>query len=94
MYDLFLALIAFFSQYENSVRKERQKIGIEAAKRAGKYGGRPSKLTKERLDEIQELHEKGYTKSQIAKFTQVSRATVYRAFSLIETRKKKMIQSN
>lgn len=87
MYTIFLALIAFFAEYELQIRKERQRIGIEAAKKARKYKGRPSTMTPKKLAEIEGLLTSGYSKQKTAKYMNISRATLYRALKQIEKKK-------
>lgn len=41
---LFLNMVASFAEFETDLRSERQREGIEAAKKKGKYAGRPKSL--------------------------------------------------
>jgi DNA invertase Pin-like site-specific DNA recombinase len=73
-YDMMKSFINFFSQ----LSKERQKIGIEEAKRQGKYKGRKTVLNKEKIQMLKEslLTRKPIT--QIAIDLGISRGPIYR----------------
>ena len=50
--------LAAIATFENERRKERQRQGIQAAKKAGKYQGRKTVITKKLIAEVQDLKEK------------------------------------
>ena len=58
--------------------RERQKEGIELAKRAGVYKGRKRILTPERASELTQRLAGGEGKAALAREFGVDRATVYR----------------
>lgn len=65
--------------FENERRKERQREGIEAAKKAGKYKGRKTVITKKLIKEVKILkEEKGLSITNIARITGRSRSTIYK----------------
>lgn len=71
--------LAAIATFENERRKERQREGIKAAKKAGKYAGRKTVITPKLIDEVQHLKEtKNLSISQIAKITGRARTTIYR----------------
>lgn len=72
---LMLQLLGSFAEFEHSIRKERQKEGIEKAKAAGRYRGRPPSV---RPDEIQVLLQSGMGPTAVAKQLGIARASVYR----------------
>lgn len=74
---LIITLFAGFAQFERDLMRERQKAGIEAAKKAGKYKGRKA-TAREKLPEIRDLLNRGVKPSDVAKRVGVSRASVYR----------------
>ena len=47
----------FYNLIENERRKERQRQGIKAAKKAGKYRGRRTVINKKLIDEVKYLKE-------------------------------------
>lgn len=73
-YDMMKSFIHFFSQ----LAKERQRIGIEKAKKEGKYKGGKSKMTPERIHNLKEMLKTREPKSQIAIDLGISRFTLYR----------------
>jgi DNA invertase Pin-like site-specific DNA recombinase len=72
-----LTVLGGIAQFEREMMKERQREGIERAKRAGKYKGR--KATARALkDDIQRLADEGIKASEIGKRLGICRASVYR----------------
>jgi DNA invertase Pin-like site-specific DNA recombinase len=73
-------LVTFvFATFENERRKECQKQGIEAAKKAGKYFGRKTVIDKKLIDQVRDLKEnKNLTITQISKVTGRGRSTIYK----------------
>lgn len=71
--------LAAIATFEHERRRERQKQGIEAAKKAGKYNGRKTVITPKLIAEVQHLKEdKHLSITQIAKITGRARTTIYR----------------
>lgn len=79
-YDMMKSFIHFFSQ----LAKERQRIGIEKAKKEGKYKGGKSKMTTERIYNLKEMLKTREPKSQIAIDLGISRFTLYRYMAKIK----------
>ncbi len=73
---LMLNILASFAEFETDIRTERQRDGIEKAKAAGVYRGRPKSIDRDR---IEELKAQGLGASAIAKQLGIGRASVYRA---------------
>jgi DNA invertase Pin-like site-specific DNA recombinase len=73
-----LAAVAV-ATFENERRKERQRQGIAAAKKAGKYRGRKTVINKKLIAEVKYLKQiKMLSISQIVKITGRSRNTIYK----------------
>jgi DNA invertase Pin-like site-specific DNA recombinase len=71
--------LAAIATFENERRKERQREGILVAKKAGKYAGRKTVITKKLIAEVQDLKEnKNLSITQIAKITGKGRNTIYK----------------
>ena len=70
---IFLAL----GQMEQEVRRERQKAGIEVAKKAGRFKGRKPGTTKAKPERALKLRLKGLSIREISKQLKVSRNTVF-----------------
>jgi len=63
-YSTDLAVNKLIATFENELRKERQRQGIAAAKKAGIYKGRKTVITKKLIAEVKDLKQ---TISQIVK---------------------------
>jgi DNA invertase Pin-like site-specific DNA recombinase len=71
--------LAAIATFENERRKERQRQGISAAKKAGKYFGRKSVIDQKLIDQVRHLKEnKNLTITQISKLTGRGRSTIYK----------------
>lgn len=71
--------LAAIATFENERRKERQRQGIKAARKADKYRGRKTVITKKLIDQVKYLKEtKNLSITQIAKITGRARTTVYK----------------
>ncbi len=79
-YDMMKSFIHFFSQ----LAKERQRIGVEKAKKEGKYKGAKKKLNYHHLEILKRELQTRKTKTQIAKELCVSRFTLYRYMKQLE----------
>ena len=76
---LTISILGAVAAFELDIRAERQREGIEAAKRKGVYEGRKSNID---LDRVRQLH--GRMKpNEVAAVMGISRASVYRALSSI-----------
>lgn len=78
MANLLLSVMGAFAQFERELIRERQREGIELAKKAGAYRGRKHSLSLERADELRRRLSKGENKSSLAREFGVDRTTVYR----------------
>lgn len=66
--------LAAVATFENERRKERQRQGIAAAKKAGKYRGQKTVITKKLIGEVKYLKQtKMLSISQIMKITEKNR---------------------
>jgi DNA invertase Pin-like site-specific DNA recombinase len=75
---LMLNLLAAFAEFETDLRKERQREGIEKAKKEGRYTGRKPSVP---IAEVKELHGAGVGPAEIARRLKIGRASVYRALA-------------
>lgn len=78
MATLLLSVISAFAHFERELIRERQKEGIELAKRAGAYKGRKRLLSPERVAELTRRLAAGEEKVALAREFGVDRTTVYR----------------
>ena len=75
---LMLTVLGGIAEFEREVMLERQREGIEKARREGKYKGRkPTAMAK--AAEVRELDKRGLKRAEIARELGISRASVYRA---------------
>jgi DNA invertase Pin-like site-specific DNA recombinase len=74
----FLQMLGVFAEFETNLRSERQRQGIEKAKKAGKYKGRKIDTNH---DKIRQLYDSGLSNNQIAQQMNISISTVYRVLT-------------
>ena len=74
---LLLSMLGAVYQFEREMLLERQMVGIEKAKRAGKFKGRVP-TAKRKTAEIQQLTQQGLKPQQIADKLKIGIASVYR----------------
>ncbi len=71
--------LAAIATFENERRKERQRQGIKAAKKIGKYLGRKTVINKKLIEQVRDLKEnKHLSITQISKITGRGRSTIYK----------------
>ena len=67
------------AEFENNRRKERQKQGILAAQKEGKYAGQKTLITKTLITNVKALKEnKNLSVFEISKLIGISRPTIYK----------------
>ena len=77
MSELLLNLLGAVAQFERSLIRERQREGIEAAKRRGAYKGRKKALSAASVADLRARRAGGEGVSSLARKFDVSRQTVY-----------------
>lgn len=77
MSNLLLSMMGAFAEFERSLIKERQREGIELAKKKGVYKGRAKSLSSEDIVLLNERISTGSNKSALAKEFGISRQTLY-----------------
>ena len=76
---LIATTLSSIAEFENNRRKERQKKGIQAAQKEGKYQGRKTIIDKTLIQKVQYLKErKNLSVTDISKLTGVSTPTIYK----------------
>lgn len=78
---LTLGILSCVAEFEVTLRAERQREGILAAKARGTYKARKSQID---LDRVRELTARGMKPAEIAPIMRISRASVYRALAAIQ----------
>ena len=66
-----------FAEFERALIRERQREGIELAKKRGAYRGRKKSLNSEQIAEMKLRIAQGQQKTQIARDFGISRETLY-----------------
>jgi DNA invertase Pin-like site-specific DNA recombinase len=79
MSNLLLSLLGAVAEFEHAMIRERQREGIELAKRAGVYKGRKPSLTAVQIEEIRKRVASGEKKAALAAEYRISRQTLYAA---------------
>jgi len=74
---LMLNLLGSINQFERELLLERQRVGIEKAKAAGKFKGRAA-TARAKTEKIQELLASGMKPAAVAKQLHIGVASVYR----------------
>jgi len=82
--NLMLSLMGAFAEFEYAFIRERQREGIEICKKKGKYPGRKTKLTNEKIEIIKNELQTRKSKTQIAIDLGISRFTLYRYLEKIK----------
>ena len=77
MAQLMLSVMGAFAEFERSLIRERQREGIELAKKRGAYRGRKRALNNAQIAEVQRRVEAGEAKAALAREFDVSRETIY-----------------
>ena len=79
MANLLLSLLGAVAEFERSMIRERQREGIELAKKKGVYKGRKPSLTPGQIAEIRKRVKAGGKKAALAAEYRISRQTLYTA---------------
>ncbi len=76
---MMMQMVASFAEFERAMLKERTKIGLDAARKDGRIGGRKPKLKPQQQQEILQLVRQGKkTAADAARLFGVHRATITR----------------
>jgi DNA invertase Pin-like site-specific DNA recombinase len=78
MQQLMLSLLGAVAEFERALIRERQREGIELAKKRGVYKGRRPSLTAEQVTELRAQAAAGVPKTELARQHGIHRDTVYR----------------
>lgn len=81
----FFHVMAALAQMERELIRERTRAGLTAARARGRLGGRKPKMDSSKVKAAKHLLDSGVPVNEVAKNLGVSRATLYRAISTIDT---------
>ncbi len=73
--NLMLQVLGAIAEFERNLIRQRQREGIEKAKRAGKYRGRPTSIDRE---SVGQLLKSGLAPAKVARLANIGIASVYR----------------
>ncbi len=76
MGTLLLSVMGAFAEFERSLIRERQREGIELARRRGAYRGRRRSLSEDQVAELRQRAESGVPKAALARELGISRETL------------------
>jgi len=79
--ELFFHIVAAFAQMQRKQIIAKTKAGLEAARARGRFGGRPTVMTPERINQARRMRADGKTVADIAAVLSVGTATVKRALT-------------
>lgn len=80
---MMMQMIGAFAEFERAMIRERTRAGLAAARKAGRIGGRPPKLTRAQREEIRRMVvEGGKTAADAARLFGVHPATVGRLLTV------------
>ncbi len=77
MSNLMLNVMGAFAEFERTLIRERQREGIEVAKKAGVYKGRKKALTDPQVEQLRQRMRAGEAKAKVARDFGISRETLY-----------------
>ena len=77
MGTLLLSVMGAFAEFERSLIRERQREGIELARRRGAYRGRRRSLSDDQVAELRQRAQAGVPKAALARELGISRETLY-----------------
>ena len=72
-----LSVMGAFAEFERAIIRERQREGIELAKKRGVYKGRKKSLSADQVTHLKQQVASGEAKTKLAKKFGISRETVY-----------------
>jgi DNA invertase Pin-like site-specific DNA recombinase len=84
---MMMQMVGSFAEFERAMLQERTKIGLETARREGRIGGRPPKLTRQQENEIVRMISRGRkTAADAARLFSVHPATISRLLARAHAR--------
>ncbi len=75
---MMMQMVGAFAEFEREMIRERTKAGLSAAKKQGRLGGRPRKLSAKQVEAAQKMIDQGESMTDIARLFRVHPSTVSR----------------
>lgn len=76
----FFHVFGAVAEFERDLIRERTKTALDAARARGRVGGRPHKMTRDKMETISRLLESGADPAIVAEQLGVAKSTLYRYF--------------
>lgn len=74
--ELFFHIFGALAQYERALTRERVQVGLSAARRRGRRGGRPTAIEPEKLEAVIAALESGTSKAAVCRTFGIARSTL------------------
>lgn len=78
---MFLTILSSFAEFESAVIRERTRASLKHLKDLGVKLGRPVSIPPQNWEEVKRLRKKGHSFAEIAKATNISKASISRYFA-------------
>ena len=75
---LIFSIFGAIAEFERNLIRERTAVGLAAARSRGRVGGRPRKMTPNKVRQGKRMRDSGMPLSEIAEIVGVGRTTLYR----------------
>jgi DNA invertase Pin-like site-specific DNA recombinase len=79
-------ILGSFAEFERSMIRERTRAGLVTARKQGRIGGRPPKLSAPQLKEIAAMLKAGRSQAEVARLFAVSASTICRIIPFKDTK--------
>ena len=88
----YLQIFGARAEFERNIIRERTNAGLASARARGRVGGRPKKLSKEKIEMVKWLYEsKEHTVKEIAELVGISRISIYSYLNGTHSRRAKKV---
>nr|BAF48516.1 hypothetical protein [Rhodococcus sp. HA99] len=75
---LIFSIFGAIAEFERNLIRERTQVGLAAARSRGRTGGRPPKMTSNKIRQAKKMRDSGMSQLEIAEILGVGRTTLYR----------------
>jgi len=75
---LIFTIFGALAEFERNLIRERTQVGLAAARARGRTGGRPPKMTPNKIRQAKKMRDSGMSQLEIAEILGVGRTTLYR----------------
>ena len=75
---MMMQMLGAFAEFERQMIRERTRAGLQAARKQGRIGGRPAKLSRQQETAALEMLDDGKRQAEVARIFQVHPSTISR----------------